>query len=392
MKRRRVLVIRGCVVSVVLVLTALVYWRFVRAGKPYQPTPSVVYGDTDLKHTVVVPTMDTEMPNGKNVVWCASFQLAWNRLGSDLLHEPPRVANAEEATSRLNASKFSEDNLPSECFYAAAGRCRDGVVNTIYTSMQQRFQRKPKVTLTDPGNTIVAYGYLETSVRFRIPFFDYEDTFVFRDGKGQEASVTSFGIWDKHEYAYHRLRDQVNVLYVSADKYSRSHEGRAYGEFVIDPCKDSLPNQIVLAHVKRKETLAATVDHIEELVARQKTSEYRGRFAARDVLLIPNMAWEITQHFAELEGKNKGLLNKGHEGNYIAAALQTIRFRLDRSGAELASEAASFCTPVPSLYVFDHPFVIYVKKRSGTVPFFAVYVDNAELLCTPETRAATGTR
>ena len=29
-----------------------------------------------LQKTIIVPTLDTPMPGGKNVIWCASFQLA----------------------------------------------------------------------------------------------------------------------------------------------------------------------------------------------------------------------------------------------------------------------------------------------------------------------------
>jgi hypothetical protein len=31
-------------------------------------------------------------------------------------------------------------------------------------------------------------------------------------------------------------------------------------------------------------------------------------------------------------------------------------------------------------YVFDRPFLIYLKKRGATRPYFAMWVDNAELL------------
>jgi hypothetical protein len=55
-------------------------------------------------------------------------------------------------------------------------------------------------------------------------------------------------------------------------------------------------------------------------------------------------------------------------------------FRLDRSGVELESEAKLFVTPIPINYVINRPFLIYVKKRGSDRPFFAMWVDNAELL------------
>ena len=46
---------------------------------------------TALKETVVVPTLDSPMPTGKNVVWCSSFQLAWNKLKEDVCRSSGRM-------------------------------------------------------------------------------------------------------------------------------------------------------------------------------------------------------------------------------------------------------------------------------------------------------------
>jgi hypothetical protein len=388
---RKRFIIAGCIVGSAFILAVVLFKLSHSDGRPYSPLPVAVYQDSsELGRTVVVPTMDAKILKGKNVIWCASFQLAWNHLGTDVLHEPPAIANADALVAQLNGSKFSETDLPSDHCYATAGYCDDGVVNTIHEEMQKRFHRRPKIDLADPANVIVAYAYLEASVPFPIPFFENEEPLVFHDPKGRQTNVTSFGIWAKHEYAYYSLRKQIEVLY-SSEWFPETH-GKAASEFVIDPCKDSSPNQIVLARVTPKDTPSATLDYIAQLVANKPDRYSSGTFGPRDVLLIPDMAWEITHHFGELEGKDKRLLNKRGKGAYIDAALQTIRFRLDRSGAELSSEAPALCKPKESLYVFDQPFVVYIKKRNGTAPFFAMYVDNAELLCTPETRAATGTR
>ena len=80
---------------------------------------------------------------------------------------------------------------------------------------------------------------------------------------------------------------------------------------------------------------------------------------------------------------DKRFLNAGFEGYYIAKAMQTIRFKLDRSGAELASEAQMPCKPMATHFVCDRPFLIFVKKRGAERPFFVMWVDNAELLCKP---------
>ena len=84
-----------------------------------------------------------------------------------------------------------------------------------------------------------------------------------------------------------------------------------------------------------------------------------------------------------MEGSDKRLVNAGFNGYHIAKALQTIRFKLDRSGAELSSESQIFCLPDATHFVLDRPFLIVVKKRGAQRPFFVMWVDNAELLCKP---------
>lgn len=94
----------GCVV---LSLAIVLYFAF--RGRPYQSLAIVFQGDSnDLHQSTVVPTLDTPMPKGRNVVWCATLQMAWNRLGEDVLHQPPHVQGAETVVSRLNRCSLAK--------------------------------------------------------------------------------------------------------------------------------------------------------------------------------------------------------------------------------------------------------------------------------------------
>jgi hypothetical protein len=106
--------------------------------------------------------------------------------------------------------------------------------------------------------------------------------------------------------------------------------------------------------------------------------EHLHKFGPNDVLLVPNIFWKIFHHFSELEGKSFG--NRRFKGYLLAEASQMIQFKLDRSGAELKSEAKMVAAPTPSHYLFNKPFLIYMKKRGAEHPFFVMWVDNVELL------------
>jgi len=97
-----------------------------------------------------------------------------------------------------------------------------------------------------------------------------------------------------------------------------------------------------------------------------------------DVLLVPDIAWQITHRFTELEGIE--FMNANVKGQRIDVAQQDIRLRLDRGGAELQSEAKIYMRPMPTYYLFNHPFLLYMKTRGAEMPYLAIWIENAELL------------
>lgn len=332
----------------------------------------------DLGKTVIVSTLDSPIPEGKSVIWCSSFQLAWNRLKTDVAKGPIQLENAQPLADRLNQAETSESNLAPETFYAAAGLIRDGIVKRIQVDMAQRFPTTPPPPFDAPSMGAVAYGYLRAGVGFSYPYFENDERFEFTDSAGRLKAVSTFGIRKKDDYAYQKLRQQVAILWCPKDAIWREEVVR---EFVLDPCKDSHPHQLILAKVKRNATLAETLVDVKAKITETQKDEDAPRFYPRDTLLIPNMNWRIEHRFTELEGPDKRFLNPTLQGLYLDTALQTIQFQMDRSGAELASEAKVIVKPGASFFHFDRPFLIIMKKRDAKQPFFVMWVDNAELLC-----------
>jgi hypothetical protein len=349
------------------------YW-YVR--KSYRPPPLTFDGTSDqLLQTVIVPTLNSPIPEGKSAVWCVSFQLAWNRLKDDVVKEPIQLANAQPVADRLNRADQTETDLEPESVYAAAGLVRDGIIDRIRGEMARRFPDAPRPDL-DASVEAIAYAYLAASAKYEHPYFENDEPFLFKDAAGKETSVGSFGIRKKDDYAYEHLRQQVQVLY-------RTHAAdrrEEVPEFVLDLCKTSEPYQIVVARVDRKPTLAETLADIQNKIASAPEEGLVSGFITNDALLVPNMAWQVTHRFKELEGRDKQFQNPALRGLHLDVAVQTIRFRLDRSGAELSSEAKLYAKPSPSHYYVNRPFLVYMQKRGGKHPFFVAWIENAELL------------
>ena len=356
--------------------------RHPRTKGPYTEPDIAFNGDsTDLHQSIIVPTLDTPVPEGKNVIWCGTLQLAWNHLEEDVLHEPPNLRGAEAVAQRLNEAQFTEDDLPPDSYLAEAGFAKDGIVERIKSEMASRFHKTVEIDPLEPSD-ILAYAYLEAKADFTVPYFDSPEPLTFLDPSGRETPVTSFGIEEKHEYAYEQLRDQLDVLY----RHPQNLDSENPDEFVLDLCRSSSPNQVIVARIPRKATLSETLADMDTKIrefARQSDAKSHGEFGINDVLMIPNLNWEVQHRFTELEGSDKPFQNDGFTGYHIVKALQTIRFRMDRSGAELASEARLPCAPTPTHYLCNRPFLIVMKKRDTERPFFVMWVDNAELLSKP---------
>ena len=329
---------------------------------------------SQLEKTMIVAALDSPIPKGKNVIWCSSFQLAWNELKDDIVKEPILLSENQEIANLLNQADQSKHDVSESDYYARAGFVQDNIIQTIQTEMAQQFPEEPVPSFDNitPLTAIISYSYLTANVRFKFPYFENDKELLFTDSNGNKTPITSFGIREEDEMQY-KLRNQMNILFVNRNSDYQLKE------CAIDLCEKSSPNQIVLAMIEPKETLLETISYIDEQYKKAPEEKYFHKFGSVDILLVPNLFWKIAHSYKELEGPF--LQNAGYDDMWIAKAMQIIQFRLDRSGAELKSEAKLYADAAgPTYYVFDRPFLIYMKKRGAKYPFFAMWVDNAELL------------
>ena len=92
----------------------------------------------DLEETVVTPHLEQEMHAGKNILWCNTFQLAWNELcqqmsGSiDMADAPPMV-------TILNKQKGTKEDLDAQSYIAVAGLASEGIFDEIRRALDEKF-------------------------------------------------------------------------------------------------------------------------------------------------------------------------------------------------------------------------------------------------------------
>jgi hypothetical protein len=328
----------------------------------------------DLTSTQIIPTLDFPIAKGENVIWCASFLSAWKALEKDIAGEPIALEGNPELASILGKAADPTSLIPSGSLYVAAGWNNKGITDKIAKDLKKLFPTKRAPSFPNiREDSFVAYSYLEANVKFTIPYFQSVKPLVFTSSDGVKTKIKSFGIRPEDDYAYYKLRKQLKILFRKGDPYS---DGGKY-EFAIDLCSDSSPSEIIVALIDKKPTLAETLDQFEKYCDKQAKS-VDPEMGPNDVLLVPDIFFEIAHHYSKIE--KKAFENKSLKGQQLDIARQDILFRLDRSGAELKSEAKVYCEPVPTYFQLDRPFLVIMRKRGVRSPYFVMWVDNAELL------------
>ncbi len=342
-------------------------------------TPTFEGQSDQLKQTRVVATLDAALDPSVNTIWCATLNAAWKEL-QEASEQPPSLAGAEAMCAALNSARDTRPDLPAGQSFSAAGAADQGILQKIDSGVRRLFPHRPVPSF--PGiapDSLVLYGYLETKLGFTIPYFQNDQPLRFTDGQGHSTPVRSFGIRKQDDYAYRKLRNQVGLLYRGERQEQPLNKQAARVDFAIDLCRDSKPAQLVIARVPPEATLAETLAELDRRITAYAKTDWAGHgFGPNDVLLVPEMAWHIVHRFAELEGKP--FSGPAWSGKRIDVCQQEIQFRMDRGGVELESEAKAYALPIPTYFEADGPFLLYMKKRDATQPFFVMWVANAELL------------
>jgi hypothetical protein len=323
-----------------------------------------------------MPHPNSPLVSGRNAVYCANFQLAWDRLREDIIRAPVELAGAPEMVRELNQRVFPRDSLADDACVAMAGWLSGGILDSIRSQMAAKFPAFTSRFLPEAEKAgtegLVAYAYLQKRLPFSMDFDRLKQPLRFHAADG-DTEVASFGIEDfaTHDPREKSLRQQVAVLdYVGPD------------DFVLKlmPQQDT----IVLAKVPRAATLAETLTAVQTRIAQPLGRHVQKELDIEERLVIPLLSLFVERKYTELIGRT--LLNPGATPQFIEDARQLIRFQLDESGAILDAEAGVVTLngdhppPEPRRFVFDRPFLIYLQQRQAQQPYFVMWVENPEVL------------
>lgn len=334
------------------------------------PDDAVIAFDEDR----IFPTLDSApIEKGQYTVWCASLQAAWKELETAVAREPMRFENPHPTSETLNRAADPREQIPEDNLYVAAGRGREGITERIHREMAQRFPDKKPGFYGPAPDGFVTYCYLEAEIKFKEVYHRERRPMTFRNRVSQDTEVRCFGIPEDDESVTYELRQQPAVLFAE-----QSPEGNMV-EFAIDLDRHSNPSQIVAACVSPKTTLAETIEYVNHRQEAEAPGDEAMALQHEDVLLIPMMEWKLEKVFTELAGQV--FTNGTMAGESLDRVRQDIEFKLDETGAVLKSEAvAEWGVSKSRRFIFDRPFLLCMRMRGATEPYFAMWVGNAGLL------------
>jgi len=329
-----------------------------------------------LTTTDMTPHLAAPIGVGRNVLWCGTFQLAWNEacklVGEDLhfLDESPMVGE-------LNRKAFTRDGIDESSHVSLAGFVRDDIHGQIRRALLVKFHGRatpkhlPDKQLTPRPQDIVAYSYLFKHMEFPRHFERLEVPLLFG-----EVELASFGMRE-YKPGHRKLYGQVSIL-----------DYKGPDDFVVELKTKAKRDRLILAKVPPGATLRETIDAVELRAAPAKAVTMQ----TGDVLVVPKLNFDVTRHLRELEGKLLPVKNpKVADDLAIVSAIQNIRFQMDEKGVRLRSESSiSFgcgaaAPPSPQhIMVFDKPFLILMQRADAKIPYFALWVGNTELLLPPK--------
>lgn len=342
-------------------LIILTLWGIIRG---YSPDPKEKTPAQENPQTIITPVLSIPIQTGTNLVYTASFAIAWQQLRNEILREDVILQEPLPLADALNQT--DPPSLDPSHSLAMAGIVEDGIIEEITEACQQRFGQVPDLEpYGDMESNIICYSRLSKQIRFAHPFRKYDQPFPFLSDDNQWA-VQCFGAWVvQNEPGDLEMARQVTILdYVDKD------------DFILSLSNPGSSDKIILAQLSPASTLEETIGLVNQRI-RSGTPEI---LAPGDRLVIPEISLHSDHSYSELIGKH--LANRRYEKYFFAAALQHTDFELNESGASVDSDATIALKkgPMPMILVVDRPFLVLMKEAGQKNPYLAVWIANGEFL------------
>ena len=325
-----------------------------------------------LIKSIITPVLEEKIVPGKNIIYCSTLQIAWNKFCNDImLHNPVKFKNPPWYVNFLNKNMNNKSDLSNDSYYVAAGEGKDNIIAKINIELKQKFPNANDLDIKISENNFIVYSYLYKQLKF-FKEFEVLDSPILFGNQFDSNKVSGFGInkfdGDKLE-KYEGLMNQVKIWYYD-EKYG----------FIIELIPEKDLDSIFISTLKPLDNLIDTYKNIMTYITKGNSEE----LGDKDTLQIPKINFDLLHSYKELD--NQEILNDGFGGSYLENLSQNIKFKLDEKGAILSSDTTMIGiikggAPLTNRkLIVNSPFILFLKQKNADLPYFVLYVDNIEFL------------
>lgn len=281
--------------------------------------------------------------NTINNLWVGTLDLAWKDLEEKIgLNKIELEGKMPQIANDLNESTFSKEMLNPNDY-------KINVERTVTNGY------KIDATLNKELNFLESFDN----------FSDYKWTF----GNGDEA-IKYFGI---NNASPEEMNKNVEILF-----YNKLNNGSLLSNDMAIKLKTKEGDEIILYRTDDKKSFD---EYYEDIKA--KTKNYKGRteFSEDDELRVPYVKVNGMINYNELYDKKI----KNSKGLYIYDVIQNVNFYLNERGCNLSSKATMVTEYMgigqdTKYCYFQDTFIIFMKEANSDKPYFALKVDNNDIL------------
>lgn len=333
----------------------------------------VVYATMKIYNRVngkveMTPTYTSQISTiDANKVWVGTFNLVWNDFINDVIGRDIEFEDGESnLANELNKQSFTVNELNENSYFKIHGKENLELKNKIEEGIKEKFNETSTIIDKcdwESKNGYVLYAMLKKKFNYLEKFPTLDDG-TFGDSK---EKVKYFGLEpDKVQDA----SKNVEVLFYNSKE-----------DFAIK-LKTKEGEEVYLYRTSGENK--SFEENYQEML--DKKSKYTGKitFEKNDILKIPFIKVSDEINYDELCGKYiKGT------NCYIKQALQTIDFELNNYGGSVKSEALIEGYRLAIFdkgreFIFNDTFLLYLKEENKEKTYFALRVDNTDVLVTNE--------
>ena len=172
--------------------------------------PSNPVSSERFKNTTITPVMDAKIEKGKNMVFCSTLQMAWNKICTGISEGPLNVVAPPWYVAPLNKLMGQPALLSEDAYFSMAGFKKDNIVEKVNKGLREKFRHLKEnelVTIKDTlrySYDILSFSYLYKNLEFAIPFKKMNPFKMEKDD--DVINVKTFG--------FEQGRDKINNEYI----------------------------------------------------------------------------------------------------------------------------------------------------------------------------------